>query len=766
MGDLAELVRELRLRAGLTQESLAERCGVSVRTIRSMETGTQRSYHLASVRRLADGLALSPQEHDRLVMAVLDSARPAAASVSAVPRQLPAAPPRFTGRARELTDLTGSLDTQRKPDPTARVCVISGPGGVGKTSLALHWARHHIDWFPDGQLFVNLRGFDPSADPMAPETAVRVFLQALGVAPGAIPTELDAQVGLYRSLLAGKQMLILADNAADAAQVEPLLPGSPTTAVLITSRNWLPGLLTTHGAHPLPLDVLAESDATALLADRLGVDRLAAEPDAVDELVAYCAGLPLALSVIAGRAQTQPQLALTVLATEFRDTGLSALEDADPTTSLPSVLSWSYRTLPDDEARAFRLLGIAPGPDIGSPAAANLIGLPISRTRQVLRGLERASLLSQDATGRYRMHDLVRQYARWQANRTPSESDQHTAMRRLVDFYLHTAYTGDRLLTPYRPSIHLDPPMVGCVPYPLTDDHAALRWFDVEHSCLLACQHEAAARGWHQAVWQLAWALNRFHYRRGCLHDDVVVAEAALPAATHLDEPGTRATVHHLLGLALARIGRDDEGQGHLEQALSLAERSDDRLQQAGVHYALAVLWGWRGDDEQALRHITHTLSLYQELNLTELEGDALNSVGWHEARLGQYDRARTHCEAALLLQRQQRNDSSEAITLDSLGYIDFHTGNYTNAVDHYRQAVSLLRGVGDLYQLAETLEELGHPHVALGQYEQASAVWREALEVYQAQHRLVAAERVQQRLETLGETCSQMPPEDRSATQ
>ncbi|WP_327565160.1 ATP-binding protein, partial [Actinophytocola sp.] len=280
-----------------------------------------------------------------------------------VPHQLPAAPQPFTGRADELAILTAALDAPER-SATVVIYAIAGAGGIGKTWLALHWAHQHLDRFPDGQLFVDLRGFSPDSQPMPPAVAVRGFLDAFGVDPAHIPLDPHAQAARYRSLVTGRRILILLDNAADTTQVTPLLPGSSTATVLITSRNHLTGLITGHGTHHLPADVLTDHEARSLLATRLSSARIAAEPVAVEELLAYCGGFPLALSIIAGRAHTHPRLPLATIAAELRDAGLGALDEDDPAASLPAVLSWSYSTLSKEQAQVFGLLGIAPGSDI------------------------------------------------------------------------------------------------------------------------------------------------------------------------------------------------------------------------------------------------------------------------------------------------------------------------------------------------------------------------------------------------------------------
>jgi tetratricopeptide (TPR) repeat protein len=365
----------------------------------------------------------------------------------------------------------------------------------------------------------------------------------------------------------------------------------------------------------------------------------------------------------------------------------------------------------------------------------------------VLRELENASLVQQHAPGRYRMHDLIRLYSTDTAHQHLPHEVQDAALRRVVDFYTHTAHTADRLLHPHRPPIQLNPPEPGCLPHSLPDYPAALAWFDTEHPCLLAAQHTATTHAWHQAVWHLAWTLNTFHGRRGHLHDLLSVWRAGVAAAEHLPDPTAHTLAQRLLGHAYAVLGRHDEASGHLRQALALAEQHHDRTLQAHTHRTFAWAWERRGDDRQALEHATHALTLYRTLDNPVWEARTLNLVGWYAARLGEYDRARDHCQAALTLNRRHHDPDGEATTLDSLGYIAHHTGHHHLAIHHYRQALTLNRDLGHTYYLATTLDGLGHPHTALGEHDQARAVWREALELYRAQQRTEDAERVQQRL-------------------
>ncbi|MFD0200447.1 MULTISPECIES: AfsR/SARP family transcriptional regulator [Saccharothrix] len=710
--------------------------------------------HYRQVRRhLVDELGTEPgaalQElHQRILAA--DTALSAPASTTAepvvapvvVPRQLPAAPPSFVGRRDELDRLDAG--------PTA-VWAIVGAGGIGKTSLALHWAHRHADEFPDGQLFVDLRGFSPDSAPMDPAVALRGFLHTLGVPADRIPVDLHAQAALFRSLVADQRVLLVLDNALDTAQVLPLLPGGRFSTVVVTSRNRLSGLVTGHGAQHVSLDVLSDAEARALLTDRLGPRRVEADPASVRELIRFCGGFPLALNIVAGHADTRPHLPTAALVAELRDLGLDALDDGDPTASLPTVLSWSHRALTPEQATAFALLGSAPGPDIGLPAAAGLTGLSPARAQAVLRALERASLVTQDTAGRWRMHDLIRTYAATTAERDLPDDVRREAADRLVDHYLHTACTAERLLDPHAQPIHLDPPTPGAQPHPLPDESAAMAWLDAQHPHVLAVQQAAASRDRHDVVWRLAWSLTNFHQRRGHLQDQLVVWRTALRAAEHLPDPVPRMLAHRRLGRVHTRLGRFEQATEHLHRALAQAEHHHDLTQQAHSHHELMWAWLQRCDDRQALEHAQRTLDLYREFDQPVWEARGLNAVGWCAARLGDYDTARAHCHAALALHRRHHGRSGEADVLDSLGYIDHRTGHHQLAVEHYRQAVALRRILGNTTSAAETLERLGHPQAALGQADEARTTWREALDLYRQQGRHAEARRVQENLDTLG---------------
>ncbi|WP_220507466.1 AfsR/SARP family transcriptional regulator [Amycolatopsis dendrobii] len=531
-GKHAELLAELA--AGTASHPFDERLAgqylLALYRSRRQAEALQHYHRLQRV--LADELGTDPSRplrrlHEQILAAdpALAAPAPEPATRPPVPRQLPCPPRLFAGRSAELVHLDRHMDL-------AGTVAIGGTGGIGKTWLALHWAHQRLGRFPDGQLHVDLHGFDPAGQPMSAAEAIRGFLDALGVASCAIPADLEAQIGLYRSLLAGKRMLLLLDNARDIDQVTPLLPGTPTCAVLITSRRHLVGLAALYGVHLLNLDVLPDPDARELLAGHLGPDRLAAEPDTVADLLTMCTGLPLAVRIVAARAQHHPTFPLAVLAEELRDASarLDGLNAGGLRVNLRAVLSWSVRALSPQATRLFSLLGVAPGPDISLAAAEALAAFPAAQLRTVLRELEIASLVQQHVPGRYRMHDLVRLYAGDTAQHTLTEDTRDAALQRILYFYTHTAHAADRLLNPRQDSVPLDPPAPDVLPHPLPDALAALAWCNTEHACLLAAQHTATTL--NPAGWKLAWALETFHARLSRLYDRLARWQAPADLAT------------------------------------------------------------------------------------------------------------------------------------------------------------------------------------------------------------------------------------------
>ncbi|HEX3964997.1 MAG TPA: helix-turn-helix domain-containing protein [Trebonia sp.] len=414
-GEFGRLLRRHRVGAGLTQEELAARAGLSVRAVSDMERGRTRRPFLRSVRQLGDALGLAAPQRALLIAAAepdaglatiagttVDGTGRADGQVigAPVPRQLPSGAVRFAAREAELDVLAALAGVAAREAGTT--VVISGTAGVGKTALAVHFAHLAAADFPDGQLYVNLRGAGPGGVPAAPEDAIRGFLGAFGLRPDRVPQDVDAQAALLRSLLAGRRVLVVLDNAKDEQQVRPLLPGSAGCLTVVTSRTQMAGLAAADGARLLDLDVLSETESLQLLAARLGLERVDDEEAAAARVSALCARLPLALCVAASRAAARSGVPLAALADELAlDNPLDALETGDQVSSVRAVLSWSYRSLSRSAAAMFRLLGLHDGPEITLPAAASLAGMPRRQARAALGELARASLLSEHRSGRY-----------------------------------------------------------------------------------------------------------------------------------------------------------------------------------------------------------------------------------------------------------------------------------------------------------------------------------------------------------------------------
>ncbi|MGW7517954.1 AfsR/SARP family transcriptional regulator [Streptomyces sp. NPDC054796] len=709
----------------------------------------------------------------------------------AVPRQLPPPMPLFVGRAPRLAELDKALGGEGASGGAMPLAVVGGTGGIGKTWLAVHWAHQNAAAFPDGQLYADLRGFAVAAEPVPPEDVLLSFLHALGVAAAAVPVDLPSRAALFRSLAAGKRMLIVLDNARDTGQVLPLLPGTAASTVLVTSRNQLTGLITAHGARAVPLDTLTEAEARELLVRYIGAERAAAEPGAVAALTDHCAGLPLAVSLVAARATTHPDFPLAVLAGELRSRSarLDALDAHDFTADLRAVFSTSYRALQPSAARVFGLLGQAPGPDIGLAAATALTGLTAASTRSLLRGLEAAHLLQEHAPGRYRMHELVRLYASERGEHDLTRPDREAALARLVSCYADTAHAADRLLSPQRTPIDRTPidrtpPAVLPAPQPLADAAAAMAWFETEHACLLDIHRFAVERGraqrrpsegpegtegsghgpgrpspepdgsdgWYGNAWRLAWSLDTFEWRRGRHNDRVTVLGATLATPDALGDPADRALAHRLLGRAHVPLGQHTEALDQLHRALALYAAAHDASGQAQTNLNLALAWEHRGDDRRALSHAVANLRIRRVLDEPLREAEALNAVGWYLARLGRHGYARYYCEQALALCRGLGYREGEAFTQDSLGYLAHRSGAHAQALEHYQQALALRRELGDTYEEADALACLGDVHHAMGHAAPARDAWQQALTLYRAQHRPLQASRLEGELRSSGD--------------
>jgi DNA-binding SARP family transcriptional activator/Tfp pilus assembly protein PilF len=703
----------------------------ATRTLLNDELGlepspTMQRLHEAVLRgddRLADVVTSSLDGEWDSVPATTTTAEPQPDA----PRQLPFAPAGFSGRRRQLKELDELLCPG---DAGGSLAVITGTAGVGKTTLAVRWAHAVADRFPDGQLYVNLRGFDPSGQVMSPAEAVRGFLDAFAVPPDRIPAGVDGQLALYRSTLAGKRVLVVLDNARDAGHARPLLPGSQSCLTVVTSRDALAGLVAAEGARSIGLDLLSLEDGRELLAQRLGSERTATEPEAVDEIVNRCARLPLALAVVAARAVAEPAHPLEAIASQLAHTevDLSALTTGEAATDVRSVFSWSYHTLSPPAARLFRLLGLHPGPDAGVLAAASLAAVRPAAARELLAELVRARLITEPAPGRYAFHDLLRAYAAELAGSSEPAEDRDAALHRLYDHYLHSTHAAHKLMDPREVEFLPSPARTGVVPVELTDADQARAWLDTEWQVLVAVINAAAAGGFDGHAWHLTRFTVPYLDVSGHWQAWASAQLTSLEAARRLGDRSAQSLALRTLGRVYSRIGRRDEALAHLEQALAVSTELGHETDQAMTHGVLSVIAERDGRREDALQHVLSALALFQSAGDLAGVAYALNEVGWSYAQLGDYQQALIFCRRALEAHRDVDDVGYEAATWDSLGYIHHQLGEYEDAVTCYQRSLELYESLNDRYHTALGLSKLADTHQATGDAAAARRGWETAL--------------------------------------
>jgi DNA-binding SARP family transcriptional activator/tetratricopeptide (TPR) repeat protein len=763
-GELAGLVAEFPLRerlAALLMTALY-RCGRrgealaaydTTRRILSEQLGLDPGPGLAGLQ--AQMLADDPALTAPVPAAAPGGAAPASADRAirrVVPRQLPAGAAFFAGREAELKELdelldqAGTEDGADGPGGAVVISAVAGMAGVGKTALAVHWARKVAGRFPDGQLYVNLRGYDTEGAAVTAEEVTGWFLAALGMPPFQIPADAQARSGLYRSVLAGRRVLIVLDNARDAAQVRPLLPGSPGCLVMVTSRAALAGLAAAEGARPLRLGPLDDEQSVRLLAARLGPERVAAEPGAVAELVARCGYLPLALAVMAARAAASPGLGLGVLAGQLasaadaeagagggaaagEDPGrLEVLETGDPATSLRELLSWSYRQLSPPAAWMFALLGVHCGPDITVPAAASLAGVSRAEAGQALAELAEASLAAERRPGRYVLHDLVRGYAAGLARADVGEAGIRAAVERSLDHCLHTELVSTGIVLPV--TVTVAPPAPGVRPERLADEAALQDWARAEHQVVLQAIAQAAAAGLITPAWQLfqgqAWLVGG----EGYWADFRAVAEAVLAAAEAAGDQVALGWTHLVIGRHLTFIGA---GNQDLARALDHFRRAGDLSGQAWSHLAASLASSVMGDWAEGVTQSGQALALFRQTGDQAGQGWALAGLGEGHARLGNYDLARGYARQALEAGPATGDPTALAMAWDALGVAHSRLGEPGQALSCYRQGLALVRDLKNSLarsMLASMLAESGDACQATGDLPAAVEAWQQASQV------------------------------------
>jgi tetratricopeptide (TPR) repeat protein len=633
-------------------------------------------------------------------------------------RQLPTDIAEFTGRETELRKLRQLVSTG---SPTAVVIsAIEGMAGVGKTRLAVHAAHQLADRYDDVQLWSDLRGFDPNDQPASPAAVLESFLRLLGVAGSEIPYDLQERAALYRDKLAGKRALVLLDNAASEEQVRPLLPGSSTCLVLITSRRSLIGL---DGAHPLSLDVFAPEEAVALLGRIAGHDRIAAESEAAARVAELCGHLPIAVSLAAKRLRSRPQWTLADLAARLGR--LSTVEGA-----VNTVFNLSYQALPDEQQRVFRLLGLHPGDDFTPDSGAALTGLGSSEVEDRLEELLDEHLLQQHTPGRYRFHDLLRAYAVEQAVLDPA-ADRHEAVRRVLDWYLHSAKNADTHLNSQR---RVEFGLIASLVKPRTfaDHHAALTWCDTERANLVAGVSYAAEHNLPAHAWTLTQVLWDFFNLRKHWLDWISTHEISLEAARGVGDQVAEGRTLITLAIGLRELQRFDEAFECYRESLAIWRSVGDREREEVTLNNMGIAYFSLERFDQALRCYRESLTIARALGKRHSEGVTLNNIGLVHVELGQFDRAEQCYREALVIRAEIDDPYSTGIVLNNLGEVYRAMLRFPSAVAEISRALETFRRIGDRFGTAEALLNLGHALLGIDDREGAEKCWQEAALVFE----------------------------------
>jgi DNA-binding SARP family transcriptional activator/Flp pilus assembly protein TadD len=717
-GRPAAMVAELR--AAVRENPLRERLvGQLMTTLyRVGQRDEAMDVYRALAARLADELGIDPSpELRRLAETASGGAEPDVVA----PRQLPADVAGFTGRVTDLAKLDALLSDGQLGGAVV-ISAIDGTAGVGKTALAVHWAHHVRDKFPDGQLYANLRGYAPTP-PLRPIDALSGFLRALGMPGERVPGDLDQATKAYRELLADRRVLVVLDNAASADQVRPLLPDSGGCLALVTSRDALGSMV--PGVHRLVLDVLAPDDARELLARLLGEHRVAAEPAATAELARLCAHLPLALRIAAANLPDGERIADYAARLGAGDRLAVLAVEGDEQAAVRATFDLSYASLPEPVRRMFRLLGLTPGPEVSADVAASLAAVPPEVARELLDRLAAAHLIDERGPGRYAFHDLLRLYAGEMVDQHETVDERHAALHRMFDHYLQTSFAADRLVSPYRTPTPLPPAPPGVVSTELADAEQALAWFATEQAVLSSVIARAADTGFDLYAADLAARITDFLNRRAQWQELASIQETARMAALRIGDRRREARAYSFLGLAYTWQRRYDEAEQHLRRA---AELYGDDPAGGKMHLDLGLVYDRQGRYPEALAEARQALEVFRSADYAIGQARAYSAVGWVLCELGDYQEALASCREAQKLYEEVDDKMGLGSTWDSTGYVHHHLGQYAEAIACYRQALALYSELGDRRFEQTALTHIGDAYLAAGDREDAREALRAAL--------------------------------------
>ena len=675
-------------------------------------------------RKLRGELGIDPGQHlqelhQRILSGEQDPPAPPPPDERIRPAELPHDVRAFAGRDTEMSTL----------DPGA-IWVVSGIAGVGKTALAVHWAHANRGRFPDGQLYLDLRGFDPDHEPLTPAAALVELTMALGLDPQHLPPGVDDQARRYRSLLADKEILLVLDNARDAAQVLPLLPSSGT--VLVTSRNRLGELVARAGARQLSLGALPVEECRVLLVGMLGADRVAAEPDAVVELARVCGQLPLALRIAAANIGAAHGGDIAAAADELaRGNPLTDLTiDGAEESALGAAFGVSYRALPPDQRQLFRLLGLVPGPDFTPQAAAAIAGATVPEATRRLTGLAAANLVEHHTRHRYRFHDLVRLHATERANAEESDDDRSRAWTRLVGYYLAAADAA----TGQQPTRLVELPReepADVEPLPkITEPAAAMAWWEAEIANLAAALRHGSVHGPFPATWYLAGSVRDYYTHHGRRAEWLEIGPVVLDAARESGERFVEASLHHNLGQTYARAGHHEQGIHHLAEAVRISRAIGWRECEATALANLGSALELTGRLTEAVEQTKRAIALFREIGYRPGECFALNSLGSEYRDLGRLDLAETHLRAALDVSRETGLHFWEGATLVELASVWWAVGRAEDAAESLALGQRLFDDLRDRYGEVTALNLRARISCDAGDHEAARSVAARAVEL------------------------------------